>query len=265
MGGAIKVILRITYALFWAILFIFIYWYTRTLMGDKYIEKYGNESLQEAKDYFFFYSRIPNYHKSEPIYTFSNEDFEIRLFETAQTPNDDINKLTESVFFMIHNKNDVLKNKYILKLDNGLTGEAYKQIEFNVVKYRTLDLFVAVNDEGQMIISKEDFLGDYTKMSLLKGETVLYTDTYTLSETDFTMKEKLESYYAANKRLPQLELKADYIFKSNPSDLSEYMYIFWVGLAIYFVSLIVITYFVFFFRRKYLGKEKPSVHFNNNN
>ena len=54
-------------------------------MEDNYIVDNGTESLANINEnYFFFYSRIPNYHKSEPILTYSDDDFEVRMFETAQ-------------------------------------------------------------------------------------------------------------------------------------------------------------------------------------
>lgn len=254
MGQLMKILGRIFYALFMALMFIFTFWYTRALMEDNYIVDNGTESLANINEnYFFFYSRIPNYHKSEPILTYSDDDFEVRMFETAQVKENDMSATQESVFIMIHNKNKVLTSSYTLRL----VGETNKDIR--VVQYRSLDLYVAVNENTEMIVSKDDLLGNYTEIQLIDDQTTYFTIPYTLSETDFTVKEKLITFYEENGKLPYLELQADLIYKNNPSDLSEYQHIFYIGMAIYFAALIIMTYFIFFFKKKYLGRVKPSV------
>jgi hypothetical protein len=256
----LKILGRFFYAIVVSVLFLWVLDYSNGLMTSLYFDKYGTAALAvDNPDYFFFYSAIPDFEKSEPVLAFDNADFALRVYEVATaTETEGTLTVSEYVYILIHDKNGTLSGDYSLRLSTE--GAEPETVVIGVVQFRTLPIYVAVNETGYVYIAKSTLTSlAFTRFALKdSAETVVFEGSGSIAADDFTIQAKLTEYFTANDALPGLELQADGIFPNNPHLVTEYQYIFWVAVGGYFVLVAIVTYFVFFFRKKYLGKQAPS-------
>ena len=254
-----KILGRVAFALVVAILYLWVLDYTNGLMTTLYFDKYGTQALIETTpDYFFFYSSIPDYHKSEPIYRYDDQNYAIRFYEVATVDETELGlEVGEYAYILIHDKTGTMAGNYTMVLtDDSQTDVA----SIEIVQFRSLDLYVGINAEFSVYINKSTLTTlPFARLSLLSStEEVLLETTGSVESADFTIKQQLTDFFTENSTLPQLELQEAGVFRNNPHVMTEFEYIFWVGTGGYLSIVLLITYFLYFFRKRYLGKNTPT-------
>ncbi|HOP57627.1 MAG TPA: hypothetical protein PLM51_05620 [Bacillota bacterium] len=259
-----KVLGRIFYAIAAVIVFLFVYDYTTGIMTTYYIEKYGVSGLeQEEPDYFFFYSNMPDYNRREPLFEYDLDPYEIRFYEIAAADvAGDTLTVDEYAYILIHSKTDDLSGNYYLNFSDSADPES-EGLTINIVRFRSISLFIAIDNEGYARISKDVLLTDaYDTVTLVsEGGEVIFTVPFALADADFQISSAIEQYYDENGTLPSFELESAGIYPKNNYVMTEFQYIFYLGMGIYLTVLAVTTYFVFFRKKKYMGKVEPTTIF----
>jgi len=129
--------------------------------------------------------------------------------------------------------------------------------------FRSLNLRVGLNQEQTVfgIASSQLLEQNYDELILTDPEgATLLSDTIDLGQFDYILEDQIEAYYAQEGKLPFTELSEDNVYPAISHDLGNYIHIMWISVAVYVVVLALSIYIVFFLRRKYLGKTKPSEH-----
>lgn len=250
---------RILYSLFAVGLFLLAFTYTRDLMMTKYIEEVFGSSLtdenSEYPEYYYFYTSIPDYHNVNPVIDIEQNGYEITAYEVLQAEVDNDNELIlkESLYFIVYSDTQDLSQVDYIYLENDNNDNNF---EINLTRFKTLNLLNGVNERGYVYLEKNLFFeDDYNKIYLVdKSENVLVDQALTLEETDFIAKDFIEDYFASNNKLPDIEdlsgLTGNNVFPNKPHVATDYAYIFYVGMGIYFVIIIFMTYMIYFKKRR---------------
>jgi hypothetical protein len=250
---------RFLYALLAVGLFLLAFTYSKDLMLQKYLEDVFATSLvddnSEYPKFYYFYSSIPNYYKSDPIISVNENGYEIMGYEVLQTNIDSDNNLitTESVYIIVYSDTKDLSLVDYLYLENQNNGDT---VDISLQRFKTLNIINGINSQGYVYLAKDLFLSeDYNSINLLnKNGELLVSTNYSLTASDFTIKAFIESFFAENNRLPNVDdfeaLTDNNIFPNKPHVADDYAYIFYIAMGIYFTLLIVSTYFIFFKKRK---------------
>lgn len=226
-----------------------------------YVQKHGNAALaEENPTYFFFYSSIPDFHCSIPLFSYDDAEYSVRLFEigTVENHGSDI-LVNEYGYLMIHPKEGSTSEIYTIEL---LEGETLLS-DWSAIQYRNLNLLVGINDEGSIYIGREYFQGAADRLILKNASGDILLDIgFTTGE--FVIKNAINEYFETENALPEgLALQEDFVFPANPQIDQEFDYLFWVLTGGYMGLVILVTYFLFFFRkksRKSLLNQEPSVN-----
>lgn len=260
-----KILGRVLFALLCVILFIFTLNYSEQIRVSKYFEKYGTEALEEAKDdptaYRFFYGAT-GYHKNAPLYTVTNGEYTIYFYEVVTLEQNKKKEIkTNTYLYTIVTS----KTKPLTKQDNQLLlrfkdanieveNETYDKSygDFSIVRFRNLELFVAVNEEIRIHISKDEFINKNFNLVELyfvdenRNFENLLSRPIIIKEEDFTIEEKVLEYYGDLDTL----VYSHNIFPKQVHVMKEYDYIFYIALGGVLVLIGVMTYFTYFFRRE---------------
>ncbi len=251
---------RFLYALLAVGFFLLAFTYSQDLMQNKYLEDVFGSSLTDENSpypkFYYFYTAIPDYHKSEPIIEIDVEGYEIRGYEVLQTKinNDDELETTESVYIIVYSDYQDLSKISHMTLINSINNE---ETEINLTRFKTLNIINGVNQEGRVYLLKDLFLStDFDTINLVDNEEqIIIESAFTISQDDFTVKDNIVDYYQEHLELPGIDdvsgLTDDNIFPNKPHVATDYAYIFWIGMGIYFTILIFTTYIIFFRKRKY--------------
>jgi len=256
----LKIIGRIAYAGFMALLFIFVLDYTKGLMESKYFQKYAEVGLQETvSDYFFFYSSIPDYHQEEPILSIDQAGVEIRFYEIAKT------SITESglhveefVYVLVYGKSADIPIDAVIHLSGT------RDLDISLDRFRALDLYLGVNESGAVYLDKSLLASpDFDSISLRSDSSGdLVEVPYQLSADAFVLREALTDYYLVHENLPVLELENAGVYPYIQHVATEFAYIVWIGFGVYAVFLTTATILLFFRKKRVLGKNEPSALLN---
>lgn len=253
---------RILYATIMVGFFLLAFTYSRDLMTTTYIEDVFGESLtdtdSELPKYYYFYSSIPDYHNSEPVIEINSGGYEIMGYEVAQVSinNEEELLVEEYIYFIIYSETQDLSQIDYMYLKDSNTEEEFK---IYVDRFKTLYLLNAVNDSGTIYISKEDVLSEeFDTLCLVSleddvEENILET-SYTIDSEDFSIKDYLTNFYDENLKLPESsdlnDMASFNVYPYQTHVATDYAYIFWIGMGIYFAVLIISTYLIYFRRRK---------------
>lgn len=259
-----KVLLRILYALVVALLFVFVQNYAHSVAADKYFQEEGLKAFVDSNPdkYRFFYGST-GYHKKEATYTIKQNDFTIQFFEinkVFKNKEGDV-KVEEYYYIMIDHPTFVIPHQFpqvhYLRFSNDDATES-----FRVVQFKRLPFSVVVNNEEEGLIDALDLINKgFTKIELIEyyseeNEIILAESNVEMLEEHLTIKNVVEDNYNNIDVLNE-----NGIFTKLPIESSEYAYIYYLIMIGYIIIMIIVTYFIFFFRPKKLGKEKPSKHF----
>ncbi|MGD9761111.1 MAG: hypothetical protein AB7U52_01585 [Candidatus Izemoplasmatales bacterium] len=254
---------RFLYALLAVGLFLLVFTYTIDLTANRYYEEVFGTSLTDEDstlpEFYYFYTSIPDFHKSEPIIIIDQDDYQIRGYEIARAEvnEENIVEVIESVYIVVYSKTQDLSLLDRIKLvneDNSLSEELY------LIRFKTLNILNAVNEQGYVYIPKELFLdNNFGKISIVDaGDNTIIESDFNLFESDFTIKQNLEEFFADHGKLPDeddigylssefIGIKTIHVDGENALNGGTVL----LGLGIYFIILIIATYLIFFRRRKY--------------
>ena len=263
-----KIFLRILYSVAMVIVFWIVYSTGKQVMTEKYMEKYGDEALQfEEPNYAFFYGQIPDYNNREVLFSYSTGDFEIRMYELAVTNIDGLKdaskfEVYEYFYLMIHRKNEKhpKSTKFEVTTVREISesgGEGTSKFEINMAPYTSnLNLAAAINTEGEVYIPKEVLKFGISEMKYSEYDGNKYNELFNITGLsiecdDFKIKEVLTSYFNEHNKLPETEdelmtFMNQGIFAQNYYVADEFFYVIVWTMVIYFVILVVLSYFVFF-------------------
>lgn len=297
-----KVLYRIWYALTAGVLLAFTVLKSVEWRNITYNNKYGAQALMQesAEDKYLFFYETVGIHGKEPLKVISNDNFEVSLYEINLF---DFNEKNENIYFiktylypLINIKNkDILTDKQTLVLSfTTNAAEEDRVAPYQIYQYLSLDLYVVNTIEGSLLIPlitnshlEED--SEYIEKDLLNrgvnNITIFDADVYVQSGVSLLDKSlfiTLEDLVVRNKLKQQIINKQnnneELSFSREEKDLlaeeeiyfqvihnpSEFNYLIYIPLAIYFVVLIISAYFVFFYKRKNpnLGKVEPAKGFH---
>lgn len=251
---------RLGYAVIVTLLFLWVLNFSSGLRMTLYVQKNGNAALaEENPTYFFFYSSVPDYHCSVPLFSYDDDAYSVRLFEIAIVESSDSEITVEEYgYLMIHPEEGSTSEIYTVEL---LQGETLLS-EWNAIQYRNLNLLVAINDEGSIYIEKEYFLDSAPDRLVLKNASGATMLDLGFSSGEFRIKNAVNEYYQAENALPEeLSLQEDSVFPANPQIDQEFDYLIWAFIGGYIGLVLITTYFLFFFKkksRKSLSNQEPT-------
>lgn len=251
---------RILYAITMVGLFLLTFTYSRDLMQNRYLEDvFGASLTDETSDlpkFYYFYTSIPDYHNSDPIFAIELNGYEIYGYEvlTADINNDNQLEVAESVYIIVYSPTEELAQVGGLFLVDTVNDS---ELEINLQRFKLLNLINGVNDQGTVYLPKDDFLSenfDQIKLTDQSGNVLLQTD-FSIQDSDFIIKTFMENFYAQYNRLPGVDdltnLADNTIFPKQTHVADDYAYIFYVGMGIYFVVLAISTFLIFFRKKKH--------------
>lgn len=246
---------RVVYALLAVFTFWFVLDYARGSMTIQYFENEGAQAV-ELEDDTFFYGSARDYNQRNALYESSDQGYTVSIYEIADASikNNEIN--VDAYIYIMLKRDDLLGSLYYLRFTDGTN-----QLDIEFMRFRTLNIMMGLNQEKiEFGISKEVILeNNYTQVLLLdQYKNTIYTDTFELVAEDFTIEERLVAFYNDNEFLPLTELTDFNIYPAFTHEMDAYMSTLWISLIVYLVILILSTYIVFFAKKKYLGKKKPS-------
>ncbi len=260
-----KILGRVLFALLCVILFIFSLNYSEQIRVSKYFEKYGVEALEEAKEdptaYRFFYGAT-GYHKNAPLYIITNSEYTIYFYEvvTLEQNKAKEKRVNTYLYTIITSKTKPLtkkNNQLLLRFKDTsveVENEAYDKSygDFSVVRFRNLELFVAVNEEIRIHINKDEFINknfDLVELYFVDEERnfdKLLSEPISINEEDFTIAKKvLENY-----NNPDTLVYTYNIFPKQIHVMKEFDYIFYITFAGVLILIGIMTYFTYFFKRE---------------
>jgi hypothetical protein len=250
-----KIFGRVVYALLAVFTFWFVLDYARGSMTIQYFENEGREAV-ELSDDVFFYGSARDYNQRNAIYETESLGYTISIYEIADARITSNDIIVDTYAYIMLKSEDVMTSAYYLRFSNGVD-----MIDVEFMNFRTLNIMMALNQEmTEFGVSKEIILEkEYTEILLLdEYKNTIFTKTFELNTSDFIIEDRLVSYYNQNNILPLTELTDFDIYPAFTHEMDQYMSTLWVSLIVYVVILILSTYIVFFAKKKYLGKKKPS-------
>lgn len=219
-------------------------------MADKYFEKYGVPAVENEDDLFFYGSA--GYHKHEPNLEFSQEKISIRFYEIVTKQQESI---SEYYYIIIHDYERQLghdNEKYFLRFYDE-EGTPYN---IEVVRFRNLDLFVAMNEENNTsLIPKSAFtdkkiVSFYVAIDTSDDQTKAASSIFSVQfkSSDWTIK----SVLLESTHVRVLARKG--IYPVNVHTTQEFISTFWWNMLFYVIGLAITTYALFF--RRYTFRKK---------
>ena len=267
-----KVFGRIGYALLAGFIFVACFYYASTAMFEKYINVYGEETLNStsSEKFLFFYGPV-GYHKKTAMKSFVSNGVELHIFEVNKLMVNEQEefKVDEFVYIVVYNGNEPIYSSddmvYIVSFVTSELDEFGENVEimFRIQRFRQLDVSMPVNENGEALISKDALVNKNiirveVKEWVYENPKVFLSETTEIKEEDFQIKEPLLLHYKDNDTLQGYG-----IYPKIEYDAKEYGYIMAITMSIYGVLLIGVTYFVFFHHKRVkLGRVKPSEHFD---
>lgn len=250
-----KIVGRVVYSLVMVIFFLFTFNYAQDLMTSLYFEDRGIPILEaDEVDYTFFYGSVPNYYKDEPMLSIDQNDYELRIFEIAKLEQSNSNySFDPFLYITFHSKVHIMDGEYKLIVRSSEIDthtDKQKELSFNLVRFRQLNLFVGVNELGEIYLNPEFFIEHSIKeIEIVKENIVLLTIDLLTHDFSTSIEVALHQFYETENKLPVNDDMIDEgIFPYHTHVMSDYVYVFVIAMVIYFVLLVIATYFTFFFK-----------------
>jgi len=250
---------RILYATLAVGFFLLAFTYSRDLMLDRYLEEVFEPSLSDPDSiypkYYYFYSSIPDYHNSEEIFWIEVNGYEIVGYEVAQVSiiNDTELEVIESIYLIVYSDTEDLSEVDTLYLEDEDTGT---QTEIYLQRFQTMNLINGVNELGVVYLDIDTFTNeDIDRICLTNHDgNILVDEEFSIDEEDFIIKDYMDTFYDENDAIPDIDNLQDLanqnIYPNQIHIADDYVHIFYIAMGIYFVVLILATYFIFFRKRK---------------
>ncbi|MDY0317950.1 MAG: hypothetical protein RBQ64_05155 [Candidatus Izemoplasmatales bacterium] len=254
---------RFLYALLAVGLFLLVFTYSIDITANRFYEEVFGASLtdetDDVPDFYYFYTSIPDYHKSDPIISIDEEGYQIRGYEVARAEINEQQQLeiTESIYIIVYSDT---KDLSLLSELSLIEADTQNEFIIPLTKFKTLNILNGVNDKGQVYIPKELFFdNNFDEINLVgKDESIIIESALSIDDSDFTIKQNLEDFYNQYEALPteetidnlqddSISIKIIHLDEENQLNGSVLM----VNLAMYFIALALATYLIFFRRRKY--------------
>jgi hypothetical protein len=252
-----RILGRVVFAMLATFTFWFAIDYAQGAMATRYFEYEGNAALNAGED-VFFYGASRDYHQRGAIYSVENSVYTLSFYEVAEVvEKNDVMTVTSFTYIMLRS-NQAMTGKYLVTLKDGV-----EKLDIVLHPFRSLNLRVGLNQEQTVfgIETSQILERNYSELFLYDPEGAnLLSDTINVTQFDYILEDAISDYYAQQGALPFTELSQENIYPAISHDLGDYIYIMWISVAVYIVVLALSIYIVFFLRRKYLGKTKPSEH-----
>lgn len=249
-----KLVGRILYALLAVFTFWFAMDYARGAMTLKYFENEGQTAVEEGDD-VFFYGSAHDYNQRGAIDTINQSGFTISFYEIADVKTSPAFEVTPYLYVILRSE-DILQDTYYLTFIEGETS-----LELTFYPFRTLNIQMVLNQDHNEygILAQTVIDGHYSTIQLLDTyKNVVLEAPLSFNESDLVLEDTITSYYEEHEELPFMALTDHSIYPRITHDYSHYISIMYVAIGLYVLVLIVSTYIVFFMKKKYLGKKKPS-------
>jgi len=250
-----KVFGRVAYALLAVFAFWFAIDYARGNMTFEYFENEGNEAIL-LNDDSFFYGSARDYNQKSALYEVSQSGYTISIYEIADVRLINEQLDIQSYAYIILKSEQTLGSVYTMQL---LQGTQVIEVEF--LRFRTLNIMMGLNETmTEFGITKELILSEpFEQIRLLDHErNVIFTQIFELNDSDFIIEPLITTYYQTHDALPLTELVDQDIYPSFTHTLDDYLFIMRNSVIVYFAVLGVSIYVIFFMKKKFLGKKKPS-------
>lgn len=247
-----KVLGRIFFSFFAAILLIASHNFGTTLSADKYFAEEGLKIFNEnGEDKYRFFYGSTGFHLNEPTYMIENNGFKVQFFEINKVfKNKKGNiKVEEYFYIIIDNPDRVLTTdnpqRYYLKFytNNGpytLRIHQFRNIPFSVVVDGDDKGLLDVNDLIDRKISRYEIIDFKDEI-----ETVISAGKLSIKEEDLVIKQHVIDNYNNEEYLNSQGINIKYQF-----DASKYNYIYFLVVGGYILSISLITYLLFFKKNK---------------
>lgn len=256
----LKYINRILYALGIALGLIFVYNLSDSYARTLELQKRGKEALESSTYEAFMPTRYynPTLLLDETIDE-SGVIYQLKIYEVAY-----IRLLDDELI--------VVDGIHILMIqDEGPLQTEFFQVQFvqdsatiDYVGYRYFDLpvYSVMNAEtATMFARREIFFNPslsfepITGFKVYQNEEILFEVTLDINEEDFVIKEELEDYISIHHDAPS---EADFNYALSPEVIIDTKPIVIRNLAIYIIFSGLITYLIFRYRNKKLGRKTPT-------
>ncbi|MDD3129281.1 MAG: hypothetical protein PHW21_02825 [Candidatus Izemoplasmatales bacterium] len=257
-----RIFVRVLYSMLAVGIFLWIWVTAQDVMEKKFWQPFSDSLTDESSDlpdFYYFYTSIPNYHKSEPIISIEIDGYEIKGYEVAVTAKDEDDNLVieESIYIIVYSDNQDLSQVKELTLFET-TGEKSEVIW--LTRFKHLNLINAINELGEVYIPKDLFLsGEFDRIKLTNhDDEVLIESALNIDESSFTIKSSLEQFYQEHDKLPDAEdiddLSSQSIGMQIIHEGEEFKVdgdIFFYSIGGYLIVLLITTYLLFFRKARY--------------
>lgn len=271
---------RILYALVAVIIYMTIVTLSSQDISVKYMQKYGNEALsqEEGADKFLFFYSSMGYHleneeepKAEPFLYHENENYILAAFEVVNVNEKKkkgkvIERTFEenAVFFIMHKRREAIPEKNeVLFLHLKTDDEKPKQKLIEVQQYQMIPVYTSWDNTKVAIPKAELFKEEYSIIELWAYDAynerkIFSFENIWIKESDFKVNEILQTLDADGNMFIDNEekLNENGVYKSIEHDASEFSYIGRRYMAVYFISLSLVTVFVFIIYPRYISPKR---------
>lgn len=241
-----------------ALLAVFTFWfaidYARGAMTLRYFENEGKIAVDENDD-SFFYGSARDYNQKGALYTITEQGYTISFYEIADVDTKS-GLVVNPYIYIILRSDDRLDDTHYMKLIGGETD-----LELEFYPFRTLNIRMALNEELQEFGIKDEKIINkgYQELQLLdQYKNIVFEVPFEINEDQMILESKITSYYEVNNQLPFTALTSENVFPKITHEMDNYMHIMYISLGVYVFVLILSIYIVFFMKKKFLGKKKPS-------
>lgn len=258
-----KAFMRIIYGILISLGLILTYNYTDSNLKQNYINKIGEEALAtESYDTF-----VPNqfFNKNllyDEIHEVAEMKLKVMLYEVVRVSfvKDEI-KIDEGMFFLIHQLGGKpLDDYYAIKL----TGAKNTKVEFLGIKITKLPVYTAIiADTASSFLNKDNFVKDdvYEVITSLEIYTEFVEEPIlriglNITNERYQLKPIILDYYATNNKLPEAPIGN---LRLAPIHIIDTVKWVMINMAIYMLVATVLTVFVFTFKKRTLGRKKPTI------
>ncbi len=240
---------KFVYGLLVMIIGLNVFLFSYVDMTSGYLLKYGNEAIEEGSDLFF--RSIYSYYADDYLIdeTIDGEyDFRLWAFVGANTTENHLRIQIQNVEGL------TLPEKYFIRLT--LTGDETVDVYFQDTKS---DLWHASSiNLKKLLADQEDYL-DIIDFQMIESEEVMVDDETETVETilyDFPgtlllSKDDMDVLKLTETNTDAQMLALGYIKGIEHDFFKEYQYILWRNVAIFLALVGLITYLLFFRKRRY--------------
>ncbi len=257
----LKYVTRIFYAVLAALGLMLVFYISDARARKAYLGETGAIALEEGR----YEALLPGgFHMKDPLFnqevTIDGRSFLVVIYEVGyyESATDGIHVAKEGITVLLHQLDgDPLEDMFDVFIHADASG-THPYLGYHV---DPLDLYSVLNqDTGESIIMAADYPDDLMLLSLdimddIEGEKLLYQLTLDIALADLSIKAKLEAHANANQRIPTEDFDDVVVIPRVRIDTSQAVLI---GILIYIVSVSALTYGLFFFKRKRLGKKAPT-------